>query len=76
MKTYLVIWHNSEGGTPSQVHDRLVSMGFKPVKGNFDYVYEWNKMSSIHQILEIGNAVHATLKGQKVLYKLETVDTE
>ncbi|MHA2406979.1 MAG: hypothetical protein ACXACA_01230 [Candidatus Ranarchaeia archaeon] len=76
MKTYLMIWHSSEGGSPTEVHDRLVSMGFKPVKGTYDYVYEWNRMSSIHQILEIGNAVHATLKGQKVLFKLETVNTD
>jgi len=73
MKTYLTIWFNSEGAEPTTVAQKLQSMGFKPIKGRYDHVYDWRKEAKLEEILQLGNAVHATLKGFKVLYKLETV---
>jgi len=73
MKTYLTIWFNSEGAEPTTVAQKLQSMGFKPIKGRYDHVYDWGKEAKLEEILQLGNAVHETLKGFKVLYKLETV---
>lgn len=74
MKSYLMVWFNSEGGRPSEVTQRLMSMGFKPIKGSYDYVYEWDDRVNVDEILRIGDKIQLTLKGLDVMFKLETVD--
>jgi hypothetical protein len=73
MKTYLTIWFDSEGAGPVIVSEKLRGMGFKPLKGAYDHVYNWGRTVELEEILRIGTAVHETLKGLKVIYKLETV---
>jgi len=73
VKTYLTIWFNSEGASPSEVVERLRAMGFKPMRGYYDHVYDWRKKVTIEDILQLSDALHETLKGLKVMYKLETV---
>jgi len=72
MKTYLTIWFCSEGGSPLEVVQRLRSLGFEPLKGYHDHVYDWKRKAELMEILELANKVHETLKGLKVIYKLET----
>ena len=72
MKTYLTIWFTSEGAGPTDVIERLRSLGFKPLRGYHDHVYDWKREVGIDEIIQIANVVHGTLKGMKVLYKLET----
>ena len=73
LKTYLMLWFNSEGAKPQQIVESLQGMGFKPLRGPYDHVYEWSRDVDLDEIVQLGNAVHETLKGFKVLYKLETV---
>ena len=73
MKTYLKIWFNSEGSGPVIVAEKLRSMGFKPTKGPYDHVYNWGRKVELEDILQIGTAVHESLKGLKVVYTLETI---
>jgi len=73
MKTYLTVWFNSEGASPTVVAEKLQNMGFKPIRGRYDHVYDWGRKIELEEILQIGTAVHETLKGLKVIYKLETV---
>lgn len=73
MKTYLTVWFNSEGAEPAEVVQRLQGMGFKPIKGQYDHVYDWKQEVDLKDILSLCNKVHETLKGLKVLYKIETV---
>jgi len=73
MKTYLTLWFSSEGAEPSVVAQKLHSMGFKPVKGHYDHVYEWKREPALEDIWQLCNSVHHTLKGFKVLYKIETI---
>ncbi len=72
MKTYLSLWFDSEGTNPTTVAEKLRSMGFNPIRGQYDHVYDWGRSVDLREILQIGTAVHETLKGLKVLYKLET----
>jgi hypothetical protein len=74
MKSYLMVWFNSEGGRPSEITQRLMSMGFKPIQGAYDYVYDWGDSVSMDEILRFGDRVQMTLKGLGVMFKLETVD--
>ncbi|CAD7770478.1 hypothetical protein FHEFKHOI_00827 [Candidatus Methanoperedenaceae archaeon GB50] len=69
-----MVWFNSEGGRPSEVTQRLMSMGFKPIQGAYDYVYEWESSVDVEEILRFGDRVQMTLSGLGVLFKLETLD--
>jgi len=73
LKTYLTVWFSSEGATPIEVVERILAMGSKPIKGHYDHVYDWAKEPSLEEVLELANKLHETLKGMKVIYKLETV---
>jgi len=73
MRTYLKMWHNSEGANPVTVAEKLQSMGFEAIKGQYDYVYNWGREVELEDILQIMITVHETLKGLKVFYKLETM---
>ena len=72
MKTFLTVWFSSEGAGPIEVVERLRSLGFKPMKGYHDHVYEWRKKVDLGDILQLTDKVHLTLKGLNVLYKIET----
>jgi hypothetical protein len=73
MKTYLTIIFNSEGANPIEVVERLRSIGFKPLKGVHDHVYDWGKKKAeLEDILQVACSVHETLRGCTVLYKLQT----
>jgi len=74
MKTYLTITFSTEGERPSEVSSRLQGIGFKPMTGNYDFVYIWPKKSvRPDEALTLADLVQATLKGMKVLFKTETV---
>jgi hypothetical protein len=74
MKTYLLIWFNSDGASPSEVNRRLMSMGFLPMQGQYDYVYNWDNNVNVDDILRFGDKVHLTLKNMGVLFKTETIE--
>ena len=74
MKTYLLIWFNSDGASPSEVNRRLMSMGFLPMQGPYDYVYNWDNNVDVDEILRFGDKVHLTLQDMGVLFKTETIE--
>lgn len=72
MKTYLLVFHSSEGATPSEVVERIKSVGFKVMKGYYDFVYEWREQQSIDEVVKIADVLHSVLKGTGTSFKLET----
>ena len=74
MKTYLKIIFNSEGDSPSEIKDLLLNMGFKATKGNYDFVYEWNKESSdVEDLIWFADKIHSALQKSKVFFDIETI---
>ena len=74
MKTYLKIMFNSEGSSPSDVKEQLLNMGFKATRGDYDFVYEWDKESTdIEELLWFADKVHSTLKKNSVYFTIETI---
>lgn len=69
----MTVWFTTYGAKPSEITRKLERLGFKPVKGNYDYEYEWSKNIDINEILETGDRIQDALKGCNVLFKLETV---
>ena len=72
MKTYLTLWFSSEGAGPVEVVERLRSLGFEPLSGYHDHVYDWKRNVELADILQLTDKIHETLKGLNVLYKIET----
>lgn len=80
-ETRVQLWFYSEGATPSEVAKKLIALGFKPIKGAYDFVYlhsgaDMSEADLGTAILEISDALHKTLSGFKVLYTLDTHVTE
>ena len=74
MKTYLTIIFNSEGSSPSEVRDQLLNLGFKVAKGNYDFVYEWDKENAEKdELVWFADKVHSALKRSNVYFTIETL---
>jgi hypothetical protein len=73
VKTYLLVWFSSEGVPPSEINRRLMSLGFEPMQGSYDFVYNWNGSVNIEKVLEFGDKVYLSLQGTGVMFKLETM---
>ncbi|MBI1973613.1 hypothetical protein HYS54_02265 [Candidatus Micrarchaeota archaeon] len=74
MKTYLSLWFNSDGAKPTQVVQQVEKFGFRPLKGNYDFEYDWGSRSvSNEEILALNDRLQARLKNGKVVFKSETV---
>ncbi len=73
MRTYLKVTFNSEGAPPSEVIARLQSLGFKPITGAYDMVYEWDDGAGVDEAIWFADKIHATLKGYNVLFQIETI---
>ncbi len=74
MKTYLTVFFNSEGARPSEITDLLHNLGFKPIQGAHDFVYDWGTRTNIRDVIWFGDRLHTALKGTGILYKLETLE--
>ena len=74
MKTYLTIIFNSEGNSPSEVKNQLLNLGFRVTKGNYDFVYEWDKESATkEELVWFADKIHTTLKKANILFTIETI---
>lgn len=73
MKTYLDVTFFSEGAKPSEIINRLRSLGFKPVIGEHDMVYEWGSSASTDDSIWFADKIQATLEGFKIMFHIETV---
>ena len=74
MRTYLTIQINTDGVSFSELTNTLQNLGFKPLKGYYDFVYEWDDHASIKEILWFADKIHTALSGKKVYFRLETLE--
>ena len=51
-----------------------MSLGFKQVQGNYDYVYDWGDNVDLDEVLLFSDKIQMTLKGTCVMFKTETVN--
>lgn len=80
-ETRVQVWFYSEGASPSVIVKKLLALGFKPLKGAHDFVYDHTEEDMTDEdlgaaILEIADALHKALNGFKVLYNLDTHITD
>lgn len=74
-QTNLIVMFSSEGEVPTQVTNRLKMLNFRPAQGSVDYVYTWDHKPSIDELITLADKVCAVLKGAKVYFNLETIET-
>lgn len=74
-RTYLSIIFSTEGERPSEIIARLQSLGFKPITGSRDLVYEWNDNAEVNEAISLLDMVHATLGGYNVMFTAETIES-
>ncbi|MCL4341076.1 MAG: hypothetical protein M1431_03140 [Candidatus Thermoplasmatota archaeon] len=74
MKTYLNVSFSSEGAKPSEVINRLRSLGFKPIIGEHDMIYEWGDNATTDDSIWFADKIQATLEGFKVIFHIETLN--
>lgn len=72
--TYVEMTFNSEGKSAVDIINILENMGFKPTRGQHDFVYVWGKEEpTIDQIKDLLERLHKNLKGSQVLYQVTTL---
>ncbi|PKK86137.1 MAG: hypothetical protein CVT48_02435 [Thermoplasmata archaeon HGW-Thermoplasmata-1] len=72
MKTYLTVMFNSEGASPTDVKNQLMSLGFVAARGSYDFVYEWPEDTGVDNLVWFADKIHTALKGLGVMFTLET----
>jgi hypothetical protein len=73
MKTYMKVMFSTEGSPASEIRNKLLGLGFQATRGNYDFVYEWDRNASVDDLLWFADRIQAALKGTKVLFTIETV---
>ncbi len=73
METYLRVTFDSEGAKPSEIAGRLLTAGFQPTQGNYDFVYDWQGSATRDQILDLSDEISRILRGYGVRFEIETV---
>jgi len=72
MRTFVVVTFSSEGGSASQVVNKLMDMGFETTLGSHDFVYHWDKNATAENVIALVDKVQAKLKGMNVLLQFAT----
>ncbi len=72
MRTFVVVTFSSEGGSASQVVNRLMDMGFETTLGSHDFVYHWGKDATPESVIALVDKVQSKLKGMNVLLQFAT----
>jgi len=73
MKTYLTLYFSSEGNKPSEVTKTLTDMGFEPIYGAFDFVYDWKGNPPVEDVIKFGDRIKSLLKKHNVYFRMESV---
>ncbi len=73
MRTYLRLVMDSEGAPFSELATLLADLGFRPVQGEYDFLYEWDREATVRESLFFADRVHTALKGKRIWFQVETV---
>ncbi len=72
MRTFVVVTFSSEGGSASQVTNKLIDMGLETTLGNHDFVYNWDKNVEPGAVIKFIDDVQKKLQSMNVLLQFAT----
>ncbi|HIH96990.1 MAG TPA: hypothetical protein HA346_03440 [Thermoplasmata archaeon] len=73
MKTYMKLMFSTEGAPASEIRNRLLGLGFQATRGNYDFIYEWDRDAEVDDLLWFADRIQVALKGSKAMFTIETV---
>ena len=73
MKTYVEIFHSSDGAKGSVIFEMLLDMGLKPAIGQHDFVYNWKHNVTLAEVLKFVDRVISKLEGTGAILKFTTI---
>lgn len=73
MRTFVTLFVSSEGTKTSVVVDKLGTLGFRPILGTHDFVYNWPmKAPNAYAVVNLIDKVQEILKGDNVMLHFVT----
>lgn len=69
METYLDVYVSSDGELTSQVYDKILNLGLKPAIGKHDFVWEWEGIVSMKDVIDFADKIQKELSGTGALLK-------
>jgi hypothetical protein len=73
VRTFLTLFVSSEGAKASEIVDKLGAVGFKPILGTHDFVYDWSITAVTPQaVIELVDRVQGVLKGDQAILHFVT----
>jgi hypothetical protein len=72
METYVDVYVSADGEKTSVIYDILLRLGFKPALGSHDFVYDWEKIVTIAEVVELADKAQEELKGTGVYLQFTT----
>ena len=65
----------TDGIKPSDVAEKIESLGFETKFGSVDFVYDWkDKKPSKEEVLSLGDKIAVMLKGSGAVFNIDTQD--
>ena len=77
--TYMSVIFHSRGASPNEVLQIMKGLGWKPVYGGYDFMYEWDidlgkDQGSFQEDCEHINILHNRLENLNISYTLKTFE--
>ena len=72
METYIDVYISSDGVKSSEILQKLVEMGLKPSIGEHDFIYDWKRIVSIEEEIELIDKIQEKLKGTGLILQFKT----
>ena len=73
METYVDVFMNVDGEKASVIFSKLSELGLKYSLGEHDFIYDWKRVVSIKEELDLINKIQDKLKGTGVILKFTTI---
>jgi len=73
METYIDILLNSDGKNASFIEKKLLKIGLKTSMGEHDFIYDWKRIVSPSEIINLADKIHSELKGSGAIIKITTM---
>jgi hypothetical protein len=72
METYVDVMVSTDGEKTSVIYDKLLKLGFKPGLGIHDFVFDWEKIVTIAEVVEFADSIQEELRGSGAFLKFIT----
>jgi len=73
METYIDVFLNTDGEKASVIQKKLIELGLKPSVGDHDYIFDWNGIVEVPDIVTFADKIQTSLKNTGAILKFKTI---